>query len=560
MLMKIVEKKNVGLRMADETPSSRDLKNPPATYLSEYRNISDEELRLRKFIDRLPVAAIHVANDVLYMNKAAEALIGYPRSAIQTVETWFATLHPDNADTLMAIYRRSHDEKRLKSYNGHIIRADGAKRMLEMRGSTDELGHIWLLYDVTEQTNLNRDLEQARRAADASNRAKSEFIANMSHEIRTPLNGVLAMAQLMSRCDPRPDQREKLNVIRASSQDLLRVINDILDFSKIDAGKLDLECIDFDLESLLESTLSSFAVLAERNQISLYLEVAQNARGLRRGDPVRLRQIVNNLVSNALKFTKEGSVRIKIVGLGSDGREGLAIAVADTGLGIPADKLELLFDKFTQVDASTTRKFGGTGLGLAICKELATLMGGRVWAESKPGVGSTFWAELKIPHVATDAATEANAFDDFSDVDDADGDGLATVRILAAEDNPTNQVVLKTIMAAFGVELTLVDNGREAVDAWAAGEFDLVLMDVQMPVMDGVAATRLIREREAQTGRRRTPIIALSANAFSDQVQAYKCAGMDTHVAKPIDMNLLQSEIERVLSAPAPVEPTKQVA
>jgi signal transduction histidine kinase/CheY-like chemotaxis protein len=494
------------------------------------------------------------------MNSVAETLVGYPRTAIQTVESWFATLHPDQ-EALIEKYRRDHDERRIKSYNGHFVRADGAKRMLEMRASTDELGHIWLLYDITEQTNLNQDLEEARLAADASNRAKSEFIANMSHEIRTPLNGVLAMAQLLCRGDPRPDQREKLNVIRASSEDLLHVINDILDFSKIDAGKLELECIDFDLERELENALSSFAVLAERSQIGLYLEVAPNARNLRRGDPVRLRQIVNNLVSNALKFTKEGSVRIRIMGHGCDGREGLTIAVADTGLGIPADKLNLLFRKFTQLDASTTRKFGGTGLGLAICKELASLMGGRVWAESELGVGSTFWAELKIPYVGpAEAATEAGAFDDFRGPH-GNSEGLAATRILAAEDNPTNQLVLTTIMEAFGIDLTLVNNGREAVDAWATAEFDLVLMDVQMPVMDGVAATRLIRDGEAQTGRRRTPIIALSANAFSDQVSAYTRAGMDAHVAKPIDMNLLQSEIERLLAAAtSPFEAAEQIA
>ncbi len=514
-------------------------------------------MQLRRFINRLPAAAVHVQDDIVYLNEAAEALLGYPRSSIVTVEDWFHTVHPDEAETLIAAYHSGKDERRLKSYKGYFIRGDGVRRAFELQASTDDLGHIWVIYDITEQITLNRDLEEARRAADASNRAKSEFIANMSHEIRTPLNGVLAMAQLMSRCDPRPDQREKLNVIRASSQDLLRVINDILDFSKMDAGKLELEFIDFNLERVLESTLSSFAVLAERNQIGLYLEVAPNARGLRRGDPVRLRQIVNNLVSNALKFTKDGSVRIRIAGQGPDGREGLTIAVADTGPGIPADKLKLLFQKFTQVDASTTRNFGGTGLGLAICRELATLMGGRVWAESQPGVGSTFWAELKIPYVGADeAATEASSFDDFSSVDDH-SDGLGPIRILAAEDNPTNQLVLTTIMAAFGVDLTLVNNGREAVDAWAAEDFDLVLMDVQMPEMDGVTATRLIRAREAQTGRRRTPIIALSANAFSHQITTYTDAGMDAHVAKPIDMNMLQLEIERMLT---PADPIQHVA
>jgi PAS domain S-box-containing protein len=538
--------------MADEGPSRRAVSARPGDYAALDTTPATEETLLRKLIDRLPVAAVHVKDDILYMNSAAEELVGYPGSAMPTVEDWFKTVHPDRADALIAKYRHDHDERRFKSYDGHFIRADGVKRMLEMRATTDAYGHLWLLSDVTDRITLNRELEEARLAADASNRAKSEFIANMSHEIRTPLNGVLAMAQLLCRGDPRPDQREKLNVIRASSQDLLRVINDILDFSKIDAGKLDLECIDFDLEQVLESTLSTFAVLAERSQIGLYLEVAPNARGLRRGDPVRLRQIVNNLVSNALKFTKVGSVRIQIVGHGCDGAEGLTIAVSDTGVGIPADKLGLMFDKFTQIDASTTRKFGGTGLGLAICKELASLMDGRVWAESEPGVGSTFWAELRLPSVgANEGAADASAFDDLTSAEDI-GAGLGALRILAAEDNPTNQLVLTTIMAAFGVDLTLVGNGREAVEAWTEGEFDLVLMDIQMPEMDGVEATGLIRDMETQTGRRRTPIIALSANALSHQISAYTRAGMDAHVAKPIDMNLLQSEIDRVLTQAAP--------
>jgi signal transduction histidine kinase/CheY-like chemotaxis protein len=488
----------------------------------------------------------------MYMNAAAEELIGHARSAIPTVEYWFKTLHPDEAEAATAKYRRHKDEIRLKVYNGPFIRGDGAKRFLQIWGSTDELGQIWLLQDVTEQTTLTRDLKDARLAADASNQAKSAFIANMSHEIRTPLNGVLAMAQLLSRDDLRSDQREKLDVIRAAGADLLHVINDILDFSKIDAGKLELESIEFDPERMLETALAGFAALAERNHIALYLDVAPNARGLRRGDQNRLRQIVNNFVSNALKFTTDGSIRIKIMGHGAEGREGLTIAVTDTGLGIPADRLNLLFQKFTQVDASTTRRFGGTGLGLAICRELANLMGGRVWAESAPGVGSTIWAQLNLPYVgAVETTVEAGAFDDFSaDATEAmgKGDGLAALRVLAAEDNPTNQLVLTTIMAAFGVDLTLVSNGRQAVDAWTAGEFDLVLMDVQMPEMDGVTATRLIRDGEAQTGRRRTPIIALSANAFSHQITAYTGAGMDAHVAKPIDMALLQMQMERVLS------------
>jgi signal transduction histidine kinase len=229
-----------------------------------------------------------------------------------------------------------------------------------------------------------RELEAARVAAETANAAKGEFLANMSHEIRTPLNGVLAMAQLMAKGELDLPQREKLDVIRASGQDLLHVINDILDVSKIEAGKLELEVISFDTEAMLEATLAGFAAVAERKLIALQLEIAAGARGMRQGDPSRVRQILNNFVSNALKFTPEGGrVLISIEGEGAQGRGGLTLAVRDSGIGIPPEKMPMLFQKFTQVDASTTRQFGGTGLGLAICRELAALMGGE---HARPGL------------------------------------------------------------------------------------------------------------------------------------------------------------------------------
>ena len=256
-----------------------------------------------------------------------------------------------------------------------------------------------------------------------------------------------------------------------------------------------------------------------------------------------------NFVSNALKFTETGGVRITIVGLGEDGRDGLQVAVKDTGLGIPADKMALLFQKFSQVDASTTRRFGGTGLGLAICQELAGLMQGRVWVESVEGEGSVFYAELKMPYlreieVDTGASSEMDAFDE----------PLGALRLLAAEDNPTNQVVLSTVMQVFGFELTLVDDGAQAVEAWRTQDFDAILMDVQMPVMDGVQATRAIRAAERDSGRPRIPIIALSANAFHHQIAEYLAAGMDAHVAKPIELSALNEALEAVL---APCEPVR---
>jgi CheY-like chemotaxis protein len=410
------------------------------------------------------------------------------------------------------------------------------------------VGVLGARQDISRRKAAERDLLAESRRAEAASQAKGEFLANMSHEIRTPLNGILTMAQVMAQGELSNAQRDLLCIVRQSGQDLLHLLNDILDFSKIEAGKLELEQTEFDPEKVLESTLAGFAALAEKKDLQLWLDVAPSARGLRRGDPARLRQIVANFVSNALKFTDRGGVRIAIAGLGETGREGLQVAVNDTGPGIAADKMSLLFQKFSQVDASTTRRYGGTGLGLAICQELAALMQGRVWAESVDGEGSTFFAELKLPYLR-DIVAEAK------DAGQSDGFGEPSrpLRLLAAEDNPTNRVVLTTVMQVFGFDLTLVEDGAQAVEAWRGQDFDAILMDVQMPVMDGVQATWAIRAEEAASGRRRTPIVALSANAFHHQISDYLSAGMDTHVAKPIDLSTLQAALDYVLAPPEPV-------
>jgi signal transduction histidine kinase/ActR/RegA family two-component response regulator len=412
----------------------------------------------------------------------------------------------------------------------------------------DEIGAMARSVQVFKDNALKlRDAEcegarlaEARAAAEAANRAKGEFLAHMSHELRTPLNGVLTMAQLMAKGDLSPAQRAKLDVVLMSGEDLLHVINDVLDFSKIEAGMLELETVVFDPREVLTGVLASFKAVARRKSVHLKLHMADVA-GLRRGDPARLRQIVGNYVANALKFTLEGGVDIDVEAYSDDGVEGLKIAVRDTGIGIEPDGMGRLFQRFSQVDASTTRKFGGTGLGLAICRELACRMGGAAWADSTPGKGSTFYVTLPLPHAqeaAGDAKTSANA---------GLGEGL---RILAAEDNPTNQAVLTAIMGALDVDLTVAGTGVEALELWRKGSFDLILMDVHMPEMNGLEATRQIRAAEARSGRRPIPIIALSANAFAHQVTECVEAGMDDHVSKPIDIQALTRSIERLLASP----------
>jgi signal transduction histidine kinase/CheY-like chemotaxis protein len=388
------------------------------------------------------------------------------------------------------------------------------------------------------------DLVVARDQANEANVLKSQFLANMSHEIRTPLNGVLAMADVMAFDEMSDKQRERLSVIRTSGELLLAVINDVLDLSKIEAGRMELVTRDFALEGLAEGLQQTFGHSALEKGLGYQVIVEPQAEGSWRGDPDRLRQIAANLISNAIKFTGQGSVEARF----SATADGMRLAVKDSGIGIGADKLPHLFDKFTQADSSTTRRFGGTGLGLAICRELAQLMGGTVVAESVEGQGSTFTVDL--PLVRGDEIVEAAPEEPV-----AEPEGEARrMRVLAAEDNTTNQKVLRAVMEPLEADLTLVADGKEAVEAWRSGTYDLILMDIQMPVMDGVEATKAIRAEEAAENRPRIPILALTANALVHQVEQYAAAGMDGHVAKPIELPRLYDAIDRAFSAAARAE------
>jgi signal transduction histidine kinase/ActR/RegA family two-component response regulator len=394
-----------------------------------------------------------------------------------------------------------------------------------------------------------RDLEAARDTANAANVLKTQFLANMSHEIRTPLNGVLAMAEVMSMGDLADVQRDRLDVIRRSGGLLLAVLNDVLDLSKIEAGKLTLFDEDFEVENVFTQARDTFEVMATAKGLAFRLEITDAAQGWWRGDADRLRQVIGNLLSNAVKFTPKGSV-VALVDVG--GADGLRIVVRDSGVGIPAEKLATLFEKFTQADNSATRRFGGTGLGLAICRELIHMMGGTIQVESREGEGSTFTVDLPLPR-GRPAGLQGE------DGPGANEDG--NLRILAAEDNPTNQQVLGAVLGSLGIEVDMVPDGKEAVAAWRSGAYDLILMDIQMPVMDGITAAAAIRAGEAASGRKRTPIIAVTANALTHQVAEYMAVGMDAHVVKPIEIARLYDTISTVLTAAATgVTPSTQAA
>jgi CheY-like chemotaxis protein len=388
------------------------------------------------------------------------------------------------------------------------------------------------------------ELVRARDDANAANVLKSHFLANMSHEIRTPLNGVLAMAEVMAMDDLKPAQRERLSVIRESGDLLLAVLNDVLDLSKIEAGRLELAADDFDLATLAVSLRDSFSSQAREKGLAFEVAVAPEAQGVWRGDVDRLRQILGNLVANALKFTLQGAVAVRFASA-EDG-SGLRIDVADTGIGISPEIQQRLFDKFVQADSSTTRQFGGSGLGLAICRELATLMGGSVAVQSREGQGSTFTVLLAMPRGGTLAPAVEQAEQPAAPASTSPSPSL---RVLAADDNPTNQKVIAAVLAPLGAQVELVADGAACVEAWKRGDYDIILMDIHMPVMDGVEAARTIRDIEAADGRPRTPIVAVTANALAHQVEGYIAAGMDGHVAKPIEVTKLYAAIEAAMNA-----------
>ncbi len=400
----------------------------------------------------------------------------------------------------------------------------------------------WLRLSRTFQA-----MEAAQLQAEEANKAKSNFLATMSHEIRTPLNGVLGMAQIMAADELSDRQRERLGVVTESGQALLRILSDVLDLAKIEAGKVELESAVFDLDALIERSQAIFRPVAESKGLKLTATIEPEAAGRWRGDAARLGQILANLLSNAVKFTEQGEIAVIVSRDDGD----LVIRVRDTGPGVTPEQLPRLFEKFVQADASTTRRYGGTGLGLSICGELAGMMGGVIHAEHVQPHGLAFCLRLPIAQVAAQEAAAASSEAPAGPAHDR------KIRVLAAEDHPVNRQVLAMLLGQVGIAPHVVENGALAVEAWREGDWDLILMDVQMPVMDGPEATREIRRLEAASSRRPVPIIGLTANVMTHQIEEYRQAGMTPIVAKPIVLEDLLGAIEQALE---PVQDGNQAA
>ena len=496
------------------------------------------------------VVADSQARSILF-SAGAEAMFGYSaeealgRSVEDLMPARFRERHQQAVHRFASGTRpslRMHERAEILGLrrNGEEFPAEASLARLETPSGT---AFTTIVRDLSERKAAEARLVQAREEAEEASRAKSTFLANMSHEIRTPLNGVLGVAGALARTDLDVPQREMVQLIETSGRALQALLSDILDLAKVDAGRLCIRDEPFDLAGMVRAVFALFQASAAEKAIGFSLEMDREVCDRFHGDDVRIRQVLSNLLSNAVKFTAHGEVRLRVLsrGLAGDVRR-VRFVVEDTGVGFPTEAAEALFDRFEQADSSITRQFGGTGLGLAISKSLVDLMGGEIVASSSPGEGATFAFELPLRRLVREPSSPPPAPIHAPKPSDR------PVRVLLAEDHPTNRRVVELILGGLPVDLTCVENGQQAVEAAAEQTYDLILMDMQMPIMDGVTAVSRIRAaRPLRLGPR---ICMLTANAMPEHREASQRAGADAFLVKPLDAAELIAEVMEARDAP----------
>jgi len=507
------------------------------------QRLRDQQFYTRSLIESSidPIITTDPAGFITDVNKQMEALTGSTRDEL--IGSLFKShfTDPERAD---AGIRLVLNEKKVTDFELTAVDRNGKKTVVSFNATTiyDRQRKLQGVFaaarDITESKLVEAELHQARAAAESASQTKSDFLASMSHEIRTPVNSIIGVAALLSKTSLDPQQRKYVDIFSRAGENLLLLINDILDLSKVEASQLDLEKTGFSLTELVEKTIEMLSVRAEQKGLALTCEIEPGAPMDLVGDPTRLQQVLLNLLGNAIKFTEQGEVALLVSPDGDPRAPGaLRFEISDTGIGIPPEKLSHVFERFTQADSSTTRRYGGTGLGLTISRRLVELMGGRIWVESAPGKGSTFSFVAPL-EIGQGAKGEVAAHPDAG--------ASAPVRalnILLVEDYPDNRTITLAYLADTPYQVDIAENGAIAFDKFVAGDFDLVLMDRQMPVMDGLAATRAIRAWEQANGRRPAPIIALTAAALKGDREKCVEAGCTAYLTKPIKQDVLLQAI-----------------